>query len=482
MEILQQKLQLLQGRFRSITMPAATATLYKQPLQLLREVRAIGYSSTMDDYEKRKLRVFNQINFFQIISGIIIPLIGLLSNEKVPATTCIIALLPVLLSVVALCLNHYHNYQAALLCYFILYPFFTCIVFMNGMNLGIGLYFILYGVLSVFFLKDIGYMLFTIAMCMMSYFVICVLLKNFRYHLEVFNKPVYLFSQALALAYIYYGLFLIKKENAGYQLSILRKNSILQKKNIEIKQQKDEIAEKAKMLKVQTKELTELNALKNKLFSVIAHDLKTPMYAFRTLFRNVQQFNVPAEEVKAMIPEVVNDLNYAIGLMENLLEWSKSQMEANNMVIATVDVNSLINDAALQLRLQAEAKQIELERPAGEPVFIKADKHMIALVLRNLISNAIKFTPVGGRIVIGTHQLTSVVEVYVQDNGTGITPEALQQIEANNYYTTNGTAKESGTGLGLMLCREFIAKNSGAMHIKSTLGKGSTFSFTLPRG
>jgi signal transduction histidine kinase len=109
-----------------------------------------------------------------------------------------------------------------------------------------------------------------------------------------------------------------------------------------------------------------------------------------------------------------------------------------------------------------------------------ADKEMISLVLWNLISNAIKFSPQQEIISIGINKQHSFVEVYVQDNDIGISTEALKKINENNYYTTKGTASESGTGLGLMLCKEFLVKNGGQMFIESKEGKGTTVSFTLP--
>src|SRR4029077_17944363 len=138
-----------------------------------------------------------------------------------------------------------------------------------------------------------------------------------RYQLETANSFFYFFNQLLSIVFIFYGLFLIKRENTDYQFSILR--------------QKEKIAENGKLLERQTEELTELNALKNKLFSVISHDLKAPMYALRNLFRNIQQYKLPAKEIKMIIPDVVNDLNYTTGLMENLLQWAKSQMQADSI-------------------------------------------------------------------------------------------------------------------------------------------------------
>ena len=106
---------------------------------------------------------------------------------------------------------------------------------------------------------------------------------------------------------------------------------------------------------------------------------------------------------------------------------------------------------------------------------------MINLVIRNLLSNAIKFTRPGGTITIGTEQYDSFAEVYIRDSGIGISPEQMQKINCNNFYSTNGTASESGTGLGLTLCKEFLIRNGGRMMIESEPGRGSTFSFTLPQ-
>jgi len=368
-----------------------------------------------------------------------------------------------------------------MLAYFILYPFFTCVVYINGINLGVDLCFILFGILAVFFLADIGYMLFAIAFSMLSYFILAVVLTDFRYDLSQVNQPFYLFNQFLVIAYIYYGLWLIKRENTSYQFHILKKSRSLHKQNLEIEQQKKVIAEKARKLTVQTKELTELNNVKNKLFSIISHDLKMPMYALRNLFSNVQQQSLPAEELKEMIPDVVHDLNYTISLMENLLQWAKCQMQADIVRTESLDIAEMIDEVVHLLRPQAESKKIKLENLSFDPVRILGDKDMINLVLRNLISNAIKFTPVSGRVSVGCKEGGSFVEVYVKDSGAGMCVETINKINQNNYYSTKGTASESGTGLGLMLCKEFLTKNGGHLHINSKPGEGSVFSFIMPR-
>jgi two-component system sensor histidine kinase/response regulator len=234
------------------------------------------------------------------------------------------------------------------------------------------------------------------------------------------------------------------------------------------------------LLEKQAERLSAANAVKNKLFSVVAHDLKTPMYALRNLFQNVQQFDMPAQEVKDMVPDIMNDLNYTTGLMENLLQWAKSQMQANIVQKEPLDIAKLANDVLQLLRLQARTKNITIENRIVSSGCVVADKDMVHLVLRNLVSNAIKFTPANGKIVIGINEMASYAEVFVQDFGIGISTEAMNKIRQNNYYTTKGTTEESGTGLGLMLCKEFIMKNDGHLYIESEPGKGSIFSFTLP--
>lgn len=447
------------------TIPQRWFQFLSSPL-FLEKIKKIGFTPVLDDYDKRKLVIFNLLNFFQLLTGIIVPIGSLFHPQKLPALAWLVTSLPALVSVLVLWLNGRRHYHIAQIAYFVLYPFTTCIVYLSGINLGVELSFILYGILSVFFLQEISQMLFAVGLSMVSYFVLAVVCKNYTYQLATANIFFYFFNQLLAIAFIFYGLFLIKKENADYQESIL--------------QQKEEIAENEKQLQHQTAELTNLNAFKNRLFSIIAHDLKSPIYALKHLFQNMEQYDLPAEEIKSMVPEVVNELTYTTSLMENLLLWARSQMQSDAVKPQQIDVAAMITEVTRLLRLQAEAKQIRVNVETDDIAIAQADKDMVNLILRNLLSNAIKYTPENGLITIGAHKDESGIEVFVKDTGRGISPEAMEKINLNNYYTTKGTAGEAGTGLGLMLCREFIARNGGKLHVESELGKGSIFSFVLP--
>ena len=481
LERTQRKFPQLSDKIKSIQPVDATRRLGNRLLGFLEYIKAIGLSDVLDDYENRKLGIFNLLNFFQFITGILVPLAALFSEKNLPGMAWLIACAPAFISVLVLWLNATRRHEAALISYFILYPVATSIVYLSGMNLGMELFFILYGILSVFFIQELSHMLFSLGLSMISYFMLAVVWNNYPYQLEKTNVMFYLFNQLLAIVFIFYGLFLIKKENTGYQFSIIARNRDLHAKNLEIEKQKKEIADNAALLEKQKGELTELNGLKNKLFSVIAHDLKSPIYALHSLFRNMQQYDLPAEDIKAMVPDVVNDLNFTTGLMENLLQWARSQMQQDTVKQQTIDVSKMAKEVIQLLRLPAEAKELHIKSKLNGAVLAMADKDMVNLVLRNLLSNAIKFTPARGTISIGMNEMPAFIEVYVEDSGIGITGEILQKINKNDYYTSKGTANESGTGLGLMLCKEFLARNGGTMNIESVPGRGSIFSFTLPR-
>ena len=448
---------------------------------LLKKVKQIGLTTLMDNYEKRRLGIFNLINFFGLITGISIPLAGFFAHGYLPVIAWIVAFSPFVISSMVLICNYYKKYQFAMMWYFILYPTITSLVYLGGIDVGIELFFILYGVLAVFFLQDIKAILITITLSGSCYLVTSNLLGDFKFVMKDINFVFYFFNHFLALFFIFLGLFLIKKENSSYQKEMKSSNDDLIITVQELEQSKLVIAEKAEVLESQKLKLTELDDLKNRLFSIISHDLKTPIYSLRNLFRNVEKYDIPGNEIKVLVPDIINDLNYTTSLMENLLQWAKSQMKGNTINPQLIDIAGIVNEVKQLLRLQAESKKVYIKAKIDPSINIFADKDMINLVLRNIISNAIKFTPNNGEINVGATVKNDMVEMYVQDTGTGISSENIQKLFSNNYFTTNGTANESGTGLGLMLCKEFLHKNGGSISVESELGKGSKFLFTLPK-
>ena len=223
-----------------------------------------------------------------------------------------------------------------------------------------------------------------------------------------------------------------------------------------------------------------MNILKNKLFSVISHDLRGPLYAQRNLIQTADRYDLPGEQIKILIPELLKDMNYTVGMMDNLLQWTKSQMQAEIINQQPFDIVSVVNNTIDLLGLQAKSKGVKLLTKTETNRKVYADENMMYLVLRNLLSNAIKFTSANGEVIMKSEETKDYVSIAISDSGIGMTKDVLEKISKNIFYSTKGTANESGTGLGLMLCNDFLKKNGSALEIESCYGKGSTFSFKLP--
>lgn len=449
-------------------------TPLRYPIILWNRARSIGAVITMDEYEKRKLSVFNQLNVVGVLCGVFLPVAGYFDDQRLPFIAHAVAFSPAIISSLVLVLNYKKKHELSRLVYFSLYPVVTSLVYAVGLDLGVELFFILYGVLAVFYMerpRNAFIAFFVSALC---YLITYIQLDDFWYQLKAASFNFYILNHCVAIFCLFFAVSWIKKENTGYQLSIVLKNEELVETNLEIEKQKEVIFRKAE-------QLAELNSVKNKLFSIISHDLKTPLYALRNMFWSIQQHDLPGDELKQIIPDIVNDLNYTTSLMENLLLWAKSQMQADSILVQPVDVSSLVNETTQLLRRQAEIKHVYIENKVDQPVYVYADKDMLNLVLRNLITNAIKFTPEQGCVTIDAADLSSDVEISVTDTGIGMPRDVLQKLAENNFYTSKGTANEIGTGIGLMLCKDFLNKIGSKMFIESEYGRGSTFSFVLPK-
>src|SRR5579871_1630084 len=313
--------------------------------------------------EKRKLGIFNLLNVLGLIAGVLIPAAGLIGYPyRLPTPILIAGCFPAVVSTTVLFLNHAQQQETAKLLYFTLYPIGTALAYALGVDPGIEFFFVVYAVLSVFFLRSIYHIIFSFSLS-----VACFLLVYHHSHL---------FLNALAMVFIFFSLLLIREENLRYQEQSRDKNWQLRRSNLKILRQKADITGKATLLEEQTQQLTELNSLKNKLFSVIAHDLKAPLYAVRNLFRNVQLYDLPGDEIKRLVPEVINELTYTTGLMENLLQWAKSQMQADRVKPQLLDIAGIAKEVLQLLRLQADAKKIYIDSKIEHPIFVYADKDM----------------------------------------------------------------------------------------------------------
>jgi signal transduction histidine kinase len=258
----------------------------------------------------------------------------------------------------------------------------------------------------------------------------------------------------------------------------------------QVAERTNEIVEKNDLLESQTQTLIEkndqlkdLNSTKDKLFSIISHDLRSPfntILGFGELLLDSYS-DLTDDERKNMISQLYNTSNQTYYLVENMLNWARIQTRNIKYEPKKIDLKEFF-DAKFDLYEKiAGSKGIVLQSLLGADLFVNTDVNFLETILRNLINNAIKFTPAGGTIQVTAKPGPKEVVISVKDSGIGMTKNQIDNLFNINKNTyTAGTNGEKGSGLGLILCKEFIEEYNGTITVESAPGKGSTFSFTVP--
>ncbi len=259
---------------------------------------------------------------------------------------------------------------------------------------------------------------------------------------------------------------------------VRQKNALLSRK---VEERSREMEEQTQILGQQKEELEDLNTTKDKILSVIAHDLRGPL-------SNVSQLaNMMSEDEKLRNKETIELLKDAskrsFDLLDSLLHWAKAQFGDAEYNLSKVSFYDLADDTIQLYGLKAKAKEISIINNIPQKIYANADTDMINTVIRNLISNALKFTIVGGEIVLGgsIDEKKDTVSLWISDSGLGISEDKIETIfDAGKNKSLKGTDGETGTGLGLVICKDFVEKNNGTITVISKLGQGSKFTITLP--
>jgi signal transduction histidine kinase len=234
-------------------------------------------------------------------------------------------------------------------------------------------------------------------------------------------------------------------------------------------------------IKKRSEELAQLNQVKDKFFSIISHDLRSPMNALSAILNMMDNDQIKPEEFSKLNKELRVQFNHTKTLINNLLDWTLLQMDKLKIQSEKIDLSVLVDDN-FKLLNSMNSKETSLINKVASGTFCHGDLNMLSLVLRNLVLNAIKFTESGGKVEVDASITNNELVVSVKDNGIGISPEVQKILfEKTSGYSTRGTANEKGTGLGLILCKEFVEKNGGRIWLESEIGKGSTFYFTIKK-
>lgn len=252
----------------------------------------------------------------------------------------------------------------------------------------------------------------------------------------------------------------------------------------ELTQKNIEVALQAKELEKQRTELEALNSTKDKFFAIIAHDLKNPFSTVlglsELLAREFESFD--SDSLKNFISQIYKYSNNTFNLLENLLQWSMVQTGRMPLRPKIINLKSIIEENIELLVGNANNKNIQIEVISDNDCTAYVDTNQITTVVRNLLSNAIKFTPIDGKVSITVDSIQDFWSVSIKDNGIGISEKDQKKLFLiDSNPTTIGTSQEKGTGLGLILCKEFVERNGGKIWVESIIGKGSSFVFTVPK-
>jgi signal transduction histidine kinase len=238
-----------------------------------------------------------------------------------------------------------------------------------------------------------------------------------------------------------------------------------------------------KVLRASEQKLKKMNAAKDKLFTIIAHDLGSPLNSLLLSSAHLENHFQSLEEQdrKEFIHNIYRQTRDMSDLLENLLQWATVQIGKIQQNRETMDIRLVAEETLRQIMYTAQKKKIHLSSHIRENTLARADKHMMKTVMRNLVSNAVKYTHPGGEVKITSKNAGNRVEITVSDNGVGMDKEKAERLFLQDIIeSTRGTANEKGTGLGLALCKEFVEKNGGEIRVQSQPDRGSHFSFTLP--
>ncbi|MFZ4562115.1 MAG: ligand-binding sensor domain-containing protein, partial [Bacteroidales bacterium] len=293
--------------------------------------------------------------------------------------------------------------------------------------------------------------------------------------LRIVIHPPWWRSWPAYIAYFIFLVFVVILYIKWRERNLIRQRTVLEEK----------VEERTFQIEKQKEELEHLNATKDKFFSIIAHDLRSPFHSILAfsdiLLSDFRNFD--ADKIEKQLTYIKDAANQTYELLQNLLFWARSQTGTLEYTPVPFNLDERIGETISLVKTQAEKKSIGITQSGAEGKTALGDVNMIDTVLRNLLTNALKFTPKGGAVSVLVKESGDQFEITVKDSGVGIAPENIAKIfRVDSKFTKHGTENERGTGLGLILCREFIGLHGSTIHVESEPGRGSEFSFFLSRG
>lgn len=429
----------------------------------------IGLTDSMPPYLYGMGYVFNLLNFTGFIIGLI-RFVYLLSNwNQYEKYLLICNALPALLCITMAVLMARKAYSFTVAVSFIFFPLLLIYLSIITKDRGLLMFFVPYMIYCFFFLNSKKKIL--AAFSAVSLFFISGIVWEIynrsqnRVEWTVHNGPLEIISLTGALVLTFISMYSIKFQLWKYQEKIKKQKEVIERSKMNIEEQ--------------NKRLHNLNLIKDKLFSIISHDLRVPLVSIQMMLESLgsdESFNT----FRGLVPELNAEMKKTNELFTNLINWTKLQLKETTISLNPLNVYELTASITEKNRYKAEQKGVALTNEVSN-TFIHADKDVLEIVLRNLLSNAIKFTGDGGSIHINGAWQNNNFVISISDTGKGMSSEVIEKIHANNFYTSPGTNNEKGTGLGIVICKDLIEQCKGTLSLESEEGVGTTFSIVLPQ-
>ena len=293
--------------------------------------------------------------------------------------------------------------------------------------------------------------------------------KNAGYERALRKDALQIAVTVVVIALLTLVAFILQRGRAANR----KMNRLLRQKNEKIEEQKE-------VLEQQAVQLLLSNQQKDKLFSVVAHDLRGPLDALKGLLDFLKEKKLSEPEIGGMMAELRRHVDSSAELVSNLLYWASNQLNGPVVTPVLLPVDEVVQETSTLFAQSAREKEVLLRNDISPLLVGYADKDVMQVVLRNLISNAIKFSESGGLVSVHGVRKAAEIEICVTDTGIGMTKDELERIRRKESFTSYGTANEKGTGLGILLCHEFAEANKGKFYVESEWGKGSRCYFTIP--
>jgi two-component system, sensor histidine kinase and response regulator len=428
-----------------------------------------GVHNELNSYDKLRAITFNILN----IAGIGITFLNLLyiiffySSSQLSTSYLLINIAPLFICVTIFIIMKLKKVNTAYMFAFVVFPILLLTMNFYLKDRAVYYFHLVFMVYSFFFFDSFKIILpiFAISLGCFTYGAYYEITEHINStHAILKNYEIISFISAMLLFYI--TLHFVKIRVASFQVALHKQRKEVNKKNEELELQRSQLKEK--------------NEILNKIFSIVSHDLRVPIEGMRLILRSCNDEKAMKDVVLNILPDFRKEITKMSSLFENLISWAKLEMNNDEFIATELDVNLVVNKVVNLLKYAATNKNIIVKKAIPHNLKCYGNSNVLEIVLRNLISNSIKFCNAGNTITIEAKNTTQELLLIVTDNGKGMNVATLANIQKKNFYTTVGTNKEYGTGLGLMICYEMIEKHKGSIDIKSEEGKGTSISIKIP--